>query len=96
LPVFNPAGERVRLAADDNLNAVSPTCHLLRADGFELPNLFGIGLGTGYRPSEEMGCEPNFDGQANSLWLYQNDIGGLIYREIHRATNPLPLPRAAD
>ena len=30
-----------------------------------------------------MGGEPNFDGQANSLWLYQNDIGGVIYRAIH-------------
>ena len=30
-----------------------------------------------------MGCEPNFDGQANSLWLYQNDIGATIYRGIH-------------
>ena len=31
-----------------------------------------------------MGGEPNFDGQANSLWLYQNDIGEVIYRGIHR------------
>jgi hypothetical protein len=30
-----------------------------------------------------MGCEPNFSGQANSLWLYQNDIGGTIYSGIH-------------
>jgi hypothetical protein len=30
-----------------------------------------------------MGCEPNFSGQANSLWLYQNDIGGTIWRGIH-------------
>jgi hypothetical protein len=30
-----------------------------------------------------MGGEPNFDGQANSLWLYHNDIGAIIYRAIH-------------
>ena len=29
-----------------------------------------------------MGGEPNFDGQANSLWLYHNDIGAIIYRAI--------------
>ena len=29
-----------------------------------------------------MGCEPNFNGQANSLWLYQNDMGALIYHAI--------------
>jgi hypothetical protein len=29
-----------------------------------------------------MGCEPNFNGQANSLWLFQNDMGALIYHAI--------------
>jgi hypothetical protein len=48
-----------------------------------LPNVYGIGLGSGFRPSRGMGCEPNFSGQANSLWLYQNDIGGTIYSGIH-------------
>jgi hypothetical protein len=96
LPIIDPTGERVRLAADDNRNAVSAACRLLRADGAELPNVFGIGLGTGFRPSEAMGCEPNFDGQANSLWLYQNDIGGLIYRGIQAATSLTPAVRAAE
>jgi hypothetical protein len=86
----------VRLAADDDGNAVSAACRLLRADGVELPNIFGVGLGTGFRPSEAMGCEPNFDGQANSLWLYQNDIGGLIYRGIQAATEQVPAVRAAE
>jgi hypothetical protein len=96
LPIFDAAGERVRLAADDNGNAVSAACRLLRADGVELPNIFGVGLGTGFRPSEAMGCEPNFDGQANSLWLYQNDIGGLIYRGIQAATEQVSFVRAAE
>jgi hypothetical protein len=26
--------------------------------------------------------EPNFNGQANSLWLYQNDMGALVYHAI--------------
>jgi hypothetical protein len=45
-----------------------------------------------------MGCEPNFDGQANSLWLYQNDIGGLIYHGIQNLvpTPERPLASAAD
>lgn len=89
LPIFDPSGERVRLAADEDGTAVSPRCRLLRANGMEVPNVYGIGLGTGYRPGADMGCEPNFDGQANSLWLYQNDIGGLIYNGIHATTAPL-------
>lgn len=96
VPIFGPSGERLPLAADDDGVAVSPRCRLLRADGTELPNVFGVGLGTGFRPDESMGCEPNFDGQANSLWLYQNDIGRLIYRGIHAALEPVPVLRAAE
>ena len=98
VPIFGPSGERLRLAADDNRVAVSPSCRLLLADGAELPNIFGVGLGTGFRPNESMGCEANFDGQANSLWLYQNDIGGLIYRGIQglESTPERPLASAAD
>jgi hypothetical protein len=44
--------------------------------------VFGIGLGTGFKPSPGMGGEPSFRGQANSLWLYQNDIGGVVYRGV--------------
>jgi hypothetical protein len=55
----------------------------------EAASVFGIGLGTGYRLPASMGGEPNFDGQANSLWLYQNDIGEVIYRAIHRRDTEL-------
>ena len=60
--------------------AVGDDCRLRLADGGRLDNVFGIGLGTGYRLSGSMGGEPNFVGQANSLWLYQNDIGAVIHR----------------
>jgi hypothetical protein len=83
LPVFDEKGRRLALRADANGSAVSDDCRLLLADGAKLSNIFGIGLGSGFRPSAEMGCEPNFSGQANSLWLYQNDIGGLIFQAIH-------------
>jgi hypothetical protein len=64
-------------------DAVGDDCRLVLADGSTLPNVYGIGLGTGFRPSLAMGCEPNFSGQANSLWLYQNDIGATVWRGIH-------------
>ena len=82
LPVFDSNGERFELNADKGGIAVGDDCRLLTADQRKLPNLFGIGLGTGYRLPASMGGEPNFDGQANSLWLYQNDIGATIYRAI--------------
>jgi hypothetical protein len=82
LPIFDANGRRLALMAESNGDAVGNDCRVLLADGTKLPNVFGIGLGTGFRPSEEMGCEPNFRGQANSLWLYQNDMGALIYHAI--------------
>ena len=83
LPVFDAHGERLALNADAGGAAVGEDSRLLLDDGGSLPNLFCIGLGTGYRLPTSMGGEPNFDGQANSLWLYQNDIGAGIYRAIH-------------
>ena len=89
LPVFDAAGSRLALNADAGGIAVGDDSRLLLQDGTSLANLFGIGLGTGYRLPASMGGEPNFDGQANSLWLYQNDIGAVIYRAIHEL---LPAP----
>ncbi|MBV8410716.1 MAG: hypothetical protein JOY64_24020 [Alphaproteobacteria bacterium] len=83
LPVFDANGRRLAFSADQDGIAVGQDSRLLLADGTALGNLFGIGLGSGYRLPASMGGEPNFDGQANSLWLYQNDIGAVIYRAIH-------------
>jgi hypothetical protein len=86
LPIFDSGGERLTLNAELGGVAVGEHSRLLLADGTSLPNLFGIGLGTGYKLPSSMGGEPNFDGQANSLWLYHNDIGAIIYRAIHELT----------
>ena len=83
LPVFDADGARLSLNADLGGVAVGEQSRLLLGDGTSVPNLFGIGLGTGYKLPPSMGGEPNFDGQANSLWLYHNDIGAIIYRAIH-------------
>ncbi len=82
LPVFDTNGARLSLNADLGGVAVGEQSRLLLVDGTSVPNLFGIGLGTGYKLPTSMGGEPNFDGQANSLWLYHNDIGAIIYRAI--------------
>lgn len=87
LPVFDHAGRRISLQTDVSLPAVDAACRIYRADGTVLPNIFGIGLGTGFRPTEAMGGEPNFTGQANSLWLYQNDIGATVFRGVQQAVH---------
>jgi hypothetical protein len=93
LPIIDDKGHRLALRADANGDAVGDDCRLVLTDGSVLPNVYGIGLGTGFRPSLAMGCEPNFSGQANSLWLYQNDIGATIYRGIHEDTLSSPFKR---
>jgi hypothetical protein len=95
LPVFDARGERLALNAEAGGVAVGDDSRLLMVDGTRLPNLFAIGLGTGYRLPASMGGEPNFDGQANSLWLYQNDIGAVIYRAIRELVREAPAAIAA-
>jgi hypothetical protein len=91
VPVFDAEGRRIRLRAETDGPAVGQDARLLRDDGVALANLFGIGLGTGYRPVPPMGGEPSFRGQVNSLWLYQNDIGGTVYRGVQEC---LAAPKA--
>ena len=50
----------------------------LDAGGNPLPDLFAIGLAAGFVPHGKLGGEPSFRGQANGLWLWQSDVGGLI------------------
>ncbi len=97
VPVFDATGRRLPLKADCGGPAVGRDARLLLANGDPLPNVFAIGLGTDYRPWGRMGGEPSFDGQANSLWLYQNDIGSVVYRGVHeclRTANYPTMPAA--
>jgi len=84
VPVFDGRGARLRLNAEHDGAAVDSDARLLCDDGTPLPNLFGIGLGSGYRPTAAMGGEPSFTGQANSLWLYQHHIGAVIHRGVQQ------------
>lgn len=93
LPTFDARGQRMILGADAGLPSVDERCRVVLADGTPLPNVFGIGLGSGYKPTPTMGGEPSFRGQANSLWLYQHDIGAVIRQEIERLDRE-PAPAA--
>lgn len=80
VPVYAADGSRIRLA--DHGPAVDATARLRTADGTVLPNVFGVGLGSGFRPWGPMSGEPGFHGQQNSLWLYQHGLGALIYHGV--------------
>ncbi len=82
IPVFDQEGRQLRLKADQGGPAVGRDARLLLADGGHISNIFGIGLGADYRPWGRMGGEPSFEGQTNGLWLYQNDIGGVVHQGV--------------
>jgi hypothetical protein len=82
VPFFDARGRPVPLMAERERRSVDSGCHIRRADGRSLPNVFSLGLASGYLPYGAMGGEASFNGQQNSLWLYQNDIGGTVHRNV--------------
>lgn len=95
VPVFDPEGLPLRLKADLGGPAVGRDARLLLADGGHIPNIFGIGLGADYRPWGHMGGEPSFEGQTNGLWLYQNDIGAVVYEGVRQCLDAAERPRVS-
>lgn len=77
LPIYDAHGRRVPLAQDGP--AVEAHARLRAADGRSIPGVFAAGLGSGFVPWGTMSGEESFAGQQNSLWLYQNGLGKLIY-----------------
>jgi hypothetical protein len=80
LPVFDEEGGRVSLQSETGPQArlVDDHCRVVDASGNPLPHLFAIGLAAGFVPHGKLGGEPSFRGQANGLWLWQNDVGAMI------------------
>ncbi len=80
LPVFDIAGKRVLLQSETSPQArlVDNYCRVVDAGGNPLPHLFAIGLAAGFVPYGKLGGEKSFRGQANGLWLWQNDVGAMI------------------
>jgi len=87
IPIFDRHGERLSLSADRGGRFTDGSGRVLLDDGSALPNVFGAGLGSGFLPPASMGGEKTLRGQANSYWLYQNDIGELLYRGIMQAAD---------
>jgi len=78
LPLAGSDGAPIALATDTGAPMVDGQCRVIDAAGAPLPGLYGIGLAAGFVPSGALGGEISFRGQANGLWLWQNDVGRLI------------------
>ena len=89
VPVFSTDGRAVPLLGEQRGGRlVDEQSRVLTQSGEPLDGLFGIGLSAGFKVGGAMGGEPSFVGQSNGLWLWQNDIGLAIARQV--------LVRAAD
>ena len=90
IPVFGTDGSPIALHSANNPTAplVDGRCRILDRGGRPVPNLFGIGLAAGFVPHGRLGGEASFVGQANGLWLWQNDVGLLIVDAVLDATEP--------
>lgn len=85
LPLIGAAGEPLALLADDGTQPlVDSECRILDATGAPIEGLLAIGLGSGFFSRAIVGGELSFSGQTNSLWQWQNAVGGLIAQKIRR------------
>ncbi len=82
LPIAGLDGNPIALAANRGAAMVDRHCRVVDADGVPVPGLFGIGLAAGFVPWGALGGEASFAGQANGLWLWQNDVGQMIVDQI--------------
>lgn len=84
LPLFDVGGHPIALLAHGpgRPPLVDRQCRVTAASGQPVPGAFGIGLAAGFVPHGALGGEPSFSGQANGLWLWQNDVGLLIVDQI--------------
>ncbi|WP_203308700.1 DegT/DnrJ/EryC1/StrS family aminotransferase [Sphingomonas beigongshangi] len=82
LPLFDVTGAPIALAHSAGRPMVDRHCRILDAADRPVPGAFGIGLSAGFVPWGNLGGEKSFRGQANGLWLWQNDVGQMIVDQV--------------
>jgi hypothetical protein len=102
LPIHDHHGAEVPLFCQTGPAAplVDDRCRVMDSHGDPIAGLFGIGLAAGFVPRGKLGGEPSFAGQANGLWLWQNDIGSIIVDAVLQSASiasgtPLAKPKSA-
>ncbi len=82
LPLEQADGSLLPLAAHSGAPMVDDLCRVRDPAGAAIPGLYGIGLAAGFVPHGRLGGEASFVGQANGLWLWQNDVGMMIVDQL--------------
>ncbi|HLZ78129.1 MAG TPA: DegT/DnrJ/EryC1/StrS family aminotransferase [Sphingomonas sp.] len=96
LPLIDARGRAIRLRCEGPVREamVDDLCRVVDPGGIAVPGVFGIGLAAGFVPHGRLGGEASFRGQANGLWLWQNDVGQLIVEQILSACPAAGVQRA--
>jgi hypothetical protein len=97
LPVFSEDDRLIELnASSDSMQPlINDRCQVLSKTMEPIRGLYAIGLASGFVPYGPFGGEASFKGQANSLWLWQHDVGCSIVDAVasnHRATLKSSVP----
>jgi len=82
MPIADRDGVQIPLAAHDGRPMVDRHCRIVDDQGTPIPGLYGLGLAAGFVPWGALGGESSFSGQANGLWLWQNDVGLMIIDQV--------------
>ncbi len=79
---FDAKGIVISFLGTDTKHWVDRNCNVLNSIGDAIPNLFAVGLASGFVPKGQLGGESSFEGQTNGIWYYQNVIADLITEKI--------------
>ena len=82
VPLLGVDGQPLALAHHEGRPMVDRHCRILDAADRPVPGAYGIGLSAGFVPWGKLGGEASFRGQANGLWLWQNDVGQMIVDQL--------------
>jgi dTDP-4-amino-4,6-dideoxygalactose transaminase len=88
LPLIDERGRAIRLRCEGPVRGrmVDDLCRVVDTASCAVPGVYGIGLAAGFVPHGKLGGEASFRGQANGLWLWQNDVGQLIVEQLLSAS----------
>jgi dTDP-4-amino-4,6-dideoxygalactose transaminase len=94
IPLLGVDGTPMALAHHAGRPMVDRHCRVLDGNDRPVPGAYGIGLSAGFVPWGKLGGEASFRGQANGLWLWQNDVGQMIVDQLLGSPVEVAAPRA--
>jgi len=80
--IYGPDGCLIDILHTGTGLAVDASGRVMTRDRKLLSNVFAYGLGAGMAVSPEVGGEPSYRGRTDGVWIYQNDVGRIILREL--------------